>query len=30
VKIGSTGYFYATNNLPNAEVIGLADESACA
>jgi len=29
VKIGSTGYFYATNNLPNAEVIGLADESAC-
>lgn len=29
VKIGSTGYFFATNNLPNAEVIGLADESAC-
>ena len=29
VKIGSTGYFYATENLPNAEVIGLADESAC-
>ncbi len=29
VKIGSTGYFFAMNNLPNAEVIGLADESAC-
>lgn len=29
VKIGSTGYIYATNHLTNAEVIGLADESAC-
>lgn len=29
VKIGSTGYFFATKNLSNAEIIGLADESAC-
>lgn len=29
VKTGSTGYLYATNNLTNAEVIALADESAC-
>jgi polar amino acid transport system substrate-binding protein len=29
VKIGSTGYFFATKSLPNAEVVGLADESAC-
>lgn len=29
VKIGSTGYLYAQNNLPNAEIIALADESAC-
>ena len=29
VKIGSTGYIYATKNLTNAEVIGLPDESAC-
>ncbi|MGI6238520.1 MAG: transporter substrate-binding domain-containing protein [Christensenellales bacterium] len=28
-KIGSTGYLYATNVLTNAEVIALADESAC-
>jgi len=29
VKTGSTGFFYAQNNLPNAEIIALADESAC-
>lgn len=29
VKIGSTGYFYAMEHLPNAEIIGLPDESAC-
>ncbi|MEG0071433.1 MAG: transporter substrate-binding domain-containing protein [Raoultibacter sp.] len=29
VKTGSTGYIYATKNLPNAEIIALADESAC-
>jgi len=29
VKTGSTGDIYATNNLPNTEVIRLADESAC-
>lgn len=29
VKIGSTGYIFAAANLPNAEIIGLADESAC-
>ena len=29
VKTGSTGYIYAQNNLPNAEIIALADESAC-
>lgn len=29
VKTGSTGYFYAQNNLPNAEIIALPDESAC-
>ncbi len=29
VKTGSTGYFYAQKNLPNAEIIALADESAC-
>lgn len=29
VKTGSTGYLYAINNLPNAEIIALADESAC-
>ena len=29
VKNGSTGYFYAQKNLPNAEIIALPDESAC-
>ena len=29
VKIGSTGYFYALEHLPNAEIIGLPDEAAC-
>lgn len=29
VKTGSTGYLYATEHLTNAEVIALADESAC-
>ena len=29
VKTGSTGFTYAQNNLQNAEVIALADESAC-
>ncbi len=29
VKNGSTGYMYAKNNLKNAELIVLADESAC-
>ena len=29
VKTGSTGYFYAQDNLENAEIIALADESAC-
>ncbi len=29
LKIGSTGYLYATENFPNAEIIGLADETAC-
>ncbi len=29
VKIGSTGFNYANNNLKNAEIISLADESAC-
>ena len=29
VKTGSTGYFYAQDNLPNAEIISLPDESAC-
>ena len=29
VKIGSTGFTYAQNNLKNAELISLADESAC-
>lgn len=29
VKIGSTGYIYAVNNLPNAEIVSLSDESAC-
>ncbi len=29
VKTGSTGYTYAQNNLPNAEIIALTDESAC-
>lgn len=29
VKTGSTGYFYAQNNLSNAEIIALPDESAC-
>lgn len=29
VKTGSTGYIYAQNNLQNAEIIALADESAC-
>jgi polar amino acid transport system substrate-binding protein len=29
VKTGSTGFFYAQNNLENAEIIALADESAC-
>lgn len=30
VKTGSTGYLYAQNNLKNAEIIALSDESACA
>lgn len=29
VKIGSTGYLYAKEQLPNAEIIALSDESAC-
>lgn len=29
VKTGSTGDVYATKNLPNAEIVRLADESAC-
>ena len=29
VKTGSTGYFYALENLKNAEVVALSDESAC-
>ena len=29
VKNGSTGHIYAQNNLPDAEIIVLADESAC-
>lgn len=29
VKTGSTGFIYAQNNLTNAEIISLADESAC-
>jgi polar amino acid transport system substrate-binding protein len=29
VKIGSTGYFYAMENFPEAEIIGLSDETAC-
>ncbi len=29
VKIGSTGYIYAQENLESGEIIGLADESAC-
>lgn len=29
VKIGSTGYLYAKEHLPNAEIIALSDESAC-
>jgi len=29
VKTGSTGYFYAQNNLKNAEIVSLPDESAC-
>lgn len=29
VKTGTTGYIYAQNNLANAEIIALADESAC-
>lgn len=29
VKIGSTGYLYAKEQLPNAEIIPLTDESAC-
>ena len=29
VKTGSTGYLYAQENLKNAEIIALADESAC-
>lgn len=29
VKTGSTGFFYAQNNLQNAEIIVLEDESAC-
>lgn len=29
VKTGSTGYFYAEQNLPEAEIIALPDESAC-
>ncbi|MCL1896799.1 MAG: transporter substrate-binding domain-containing protein [Clostridiales bacterium] len=29
VKTGSTGFFYAEENLPEVEVIGLPDESAC-
>ena len=29
VKTGSTGYFYAEEHFPNAEIIALSDESAC-
>jgi len=29
VKTGSTGFFYAQDNLQNAEIIALVDESAC-
>lgn len=29
VKTGSTGYFYAEENLPEAEIAALPDESAC-
>lgn len=29
VKVGSTGYFYAMEHLPECEIVGLADESAC-
>ncbi len=29
VKTGSTGYIYAQNNLQNAQIIALSDESAC-
>lgn len=29
VKTGSTGYLYAQNNLTNAEIVALPDESAC-
>ncbi len=29
VKTGSTGFLYAQEHLPNAEIIALADESAC-
>ena len=29
VKTGSTGFFYAQDNLKNAEIIALTDESAC-
>ncbi|MFI3212936.1 MAG: transporter substrate-binding domain-containing protein [Eubacteriales bacterium] len=29
VKTGSTGYLYAIENLQNAEIVALADESAC-
>ncbi len=29
VKTGSTGFIYAQEHLPNAEIIALADESAC-
>ena len=29
MKTGSTGDVYATKNLPNAEIVRLADESAC-
>ncbi|MEG1291765.1 MAG: transporter substrate-binding domain-containing protein, partial [Lachnospiraceae bacterium] len=28
-KTGSTGYIYAEKNLPNAQLVGLPDESAC-
>ena len=29
VKVGSTGYFYALEHLPECEIVGLTDESAC-